>query len=105
MFKRSWRAYHHIERASGRSGGVGLGQRNGRGEPRYGRAEAGLAVSLACSRTTIRRNRPRSTDCQYAESDIHPLPFSKFRTLKRMPSRSTPASVVTTEPEPPVSSV
>ena len=39
------------------------------------------AASLACRITTASRNTPRITDCQYAESEIQPRPFSKFRML------------------------
>src|SRR4029079_1760601 len=64
-----------------------------------------LPTSFACSITTASRNNPRITDCQYADRDIQPSPFSKLSALKRMPRSSTPASVVPTEPMPPVSSV
>ena len=55
--------------------------------------------------TTASRNAPRITDCQYADSEMKPRPFSKFSTLKISPSSMTPARVAPTEPSPPVSSV
>jgi hypothetical protein len=53
-------------------------------------------------RTTVIRNTPRITLCQYAESKIKPQPFSKLSTLKITPNRSAPVSFVITEPDRPV---